>query len=182
MNQISKDVALKFCKVCNWAYEVWITHKYLFDENGTPETNIAKATYFTSRLSVITQEYALQQISKLHDPAIQQSSLNLSIDYVVRFGNWGDKEQSIKLLASQLAELWHALKPARNKVLAHNDLEALLNDTALGAFPKGTDDGYFSALQSLVNEVHEKWLGGPYPFNDLAKADVAEFLLLIEKA
>ena len=40
---------------CNWAYEVWVTHKCLFDDNPTPEDNIGwHAT--TVRLSTITQE------------------------------------------------------------------------------------------------------------------------------
>ena len=43
-------------------------------------------------------------------------------------------------------------------------------DAALGSFPEGADEEYFAALQALVNEVHEKWVGGPCPFNDLAQA------------
>ena len=56
-----------------------------------------------------------------------------------------------------------------------------MGEVALGGFPEGLDDEYFAALQELVNAVHEKWLGGPYPFNDLAGADVEEFLHVLEK-
>ncbi len=52
----------------------------------------------------------------------------------------------------------------------------------LGSFPPNADDEYFDALQDLVNEVHEKWVGGPCPFNDHAGADVNEFLALLERA
>ena len=54
-------------------------------------------------------------------------------------------------------------------------------DAALGSFPEGADEEYFAALQALVNEVHEKWVGGPCPFNDLAQADAQEFLALLEQ-
>ncbi|HYA42453.1 MAG TPA: hypothetical protein VEF34_14190, partial [Syntrophobacteraceae bacterium] len=64
---------------------------------------------------------------------------------------------------------------------AHNDLETIMSDSPLGAFPKGVDDQYFQALQDLANAVHSKWLDGPYPFNDLAKADVEEFLALMKE-
>jgi hypothetical protein len=57
-----------------------------------------------------------------------------------------------------------------------------MDSVVLGEFTNGLDECYFSALQELVNMVHEKWLDGPYPFNDLAGADVDEFLDLLEKA
>ena len=182
MEPISKDVAVKFCEVCNWAYESWVTHKLLFDDNQGREDNIDKCPYFTQRLSFITQEYSLQQIAKLHDPAIQGNSLNLTVDYIVRFGEWGERKDAIDKIHGKLRELWNRIKAARNKILAHNDLETLMADTDLGSFPQGLDDEYFKVLQELVNQVHKKWVGGLSPFNDLAKADVQEFLNLLDQA
>jgi hypothetical protein len=182
MNPISPDVARQFCELCNWAYECWVTHKRLFDENVKTETTIARAKYFTARLSVITQEYSLLQICKLHDPAIQKSAVNITIDYIVRFGDWGPDADEINRHALRLAALFEKLKSARNKVLAHNDLEAIVGAAVLGEFPEGLDNEYFAALQDLVNIVYEKWLGGPYPFNDQAGADVEEFLHVLEMA
>ena len=182
MDPISKDAALKFCNLCDWVYETWVTHKLLFDENKSPEKNIGKSAAFTTRLSIITQEYGLLQITKLHDPAIQRNSFNLTIDYMVRYGEWGERGADIERIHAKLLTLWERLKPARNKALAHNDLEALMADIPLGAFKEGADDEYFETLQALVNEVHEKWVGGPYTFNDLAKNDVIEFLSLLERA
>ncbi len=182
MNSISTDIALKFCELCNWAYECWITHKRLFDDNGNTSGTIERSKHFTSRLSFIIQEYTLLQICKLHDPSIQNGSLNVSIEYIKRFGGWGPDAARIQKLVSQLHELFEKLKSARNKVLAHNDLETLMSSSILGEFPVGLDVQYFSVLQELVNEVHAKWLNGPYPFNDLAGADVDEFLSIIKKA
>lgn len=182
MNPISPNVAKQFCELCNWAYECWVTHKRLFDENKRTETTIARVKYFTARLSVITQEYALLQICKLHDPAIQRDAVNITIDYIVRFGDWGQDADRINSYVQHLTSLFEKLKTARNKVLAHNDLEAFMQSTTQGAFPAGLDDEYFAALQELVNAVHEKWLDGIYPFNDLAGADVEEFLHVLEKA
>jgi hypothetical protein len=183
MNPISGDVAKKFCELCNWAYECWLTHKLLFDENDRTERTIGKCKYFTARLSIITHEYGLLQLCKLHDPAIRGNSLNITIDYIVRFGKWGPDAKRIQGIVSRLTILFEKLKSARNKLLAHNDLETLMDEGAvLGKFPQGLDDEYFSTLQELVNEVNEKWFGGPYPFNDLARADVYEFLQVLEKA
>ncbi len=180
---MNRDIALQFCKVCCWAYQAWVTHKYLFDLNDNETDTIAKAIAFTNRLSTITQEYSLQQIAKLHDPAVQKNNRNISVDFVVKFGEWDDKEAKIKAIEARLLELWGHLNPARNKLLAHNDLEALLANEALGGFPEGEDDLYFEALQELVNEVHARWVDGkPYPFDDLAINDVFEFLNVLEKS
>ncbi len=180
---MNRDTALLFCRVCCWAYQAWVTHKYLFDQNDKKTDTIEKAIAFTNRLSTITQEYSLQQIAKLHDPAVQKNNRNISVDFVVKFGEWDDKEAKIKAIEARLLELWGHLNPARNKLLAHNDLEALLANEALGKFPEGEDDLYFAALQELANEVHARWVDGkPYPFDDLAINDVFEFLNVLEKS
>lgn len=182
MDPITRDIALKFCELCDWVYESWVTHKLLFDDNNRTEQNIEKALAFANRLATITQEYCLQQIAKLHDPAVQGDSVNLTIDYMVRFGEWGERSADIEMINADLLRLWECLEPARNKALAHNDLEKLMDGAPLGAFPKGMDDQYFVALQALVSNVHEKWFGDPFPFNDLAKNDVMEFLGVLERA
>lgn len=182
MNPISTDVAKQFCELCNWAYECWLTHKRLFDDNDRAKTTIGRARDFTARLSIITQEYSLLQICKLHDQAIQRNSVNITVDYIARFGDWGPDTDRIGGYVRRLTDLFEKLKSARNKLLAHNDLEAIMTSAALGTFLAGLDNEYFSALQSLVDAVGEKWLGGPHPFNDLAGADVEEFLHVLEKA
>ena len=180
---MTRNIALLFCQACGWAYEAWVTHKYLFDLNDKKAETLSKADAFTSRLSTITQEYSLQQIAKLHDPAVQRKDQNVSVDFVIRFGDWGDKEAEVKAIAARLDQFWGHLQPARNKLLAHNDLEAMQADVALGGFPEGEDDLYFEALQELADAVHDRWCGGvPYPFNDLAIADVAEFLNVLERS
>lgn len=182
VNSVSKDIAIKFCEECNWAYESWVTHKTLFDKNKTPESNIGKSAYFTNRLSIITQEYSLQQIAKLHDPAIQGSSRNLTIDYIVQFGDWAEDAQEIERIKCKLHDFWIRIKAARNKALAHNDLESMMSNVTHGVFESGMDDEYFSTLQLLANKVHTKWVDGIFPFNDLAISDAREFLALLEQA
>lgn len=82
-----------------------------------------------------------------------------------------------------MLSLWEYLRPARHKLLAHNDLGALRADDTLGDFPYGEDKNYFKALQEIVNQVHDRWGGGgPYPFDDLAKNDVMEFLGVLERS
>ena len=151
-----------------------------------PELTLVAASYHRAdileRLLDYHFEHNYREICKLHEPAIQGNSLNLTIDYIVRFGNWGPDAERIKKIVARLEPLFKRIKLARNKVLAHNDLEALMDSSELGEFPEGLDEEYFLALQELVNEVHEKWLDGPYPFNDLARVDALGLLNILEKA
>jgi len=183
MSPISANVASEFCKLCDRAYESWITHKTLFDDNKNRRKNIDKERLrpFTTRLSEITQEYCLLQISKLHDPAIMRGSINLTIDYIVQFGDWVAEFQRIEELKNKLNELWKHLKSARHKAIAHNDLKTIMSGLVFGTFAEGLDNEYFEALHELVDAVAIKWLGSSYSFNDLAKNDVKEFLALLEK-
>ena len=181
MNAISEDSALKFCELCNWVYESWVTHKIIFDKNKNPDANIRKVAYFAQRLPDITQKYSLLQICKLHDPAIQGKSPNLTIDYIVRFGDWGEEEPRVTKIVQELSEFYKKLKPARDKILAHNDYETHTLNTIQGVFPEGLDNKYFKTLQELVKAVSEKWLSNPiYPFNYLADAE--EFLELLNRS
>jgi hypothetical protein len=182
-NVITEDLARKFCELCDWAYVSCITHKTLFDNNKDPETNIGKAKEFTSRLSTITSEYSLMQICKLHEPAIQGGSFNLTIDYMLRFGNWGEEETRIKEFVKELSELYKLINPARNKILAHNDLETQMCNSTLGSFPEGLDNRYFEVLNKLANAVSSKWLHSSlYIFNDFAKPDAEEFLEVLNRS
>lgn len=178
---VTEQEAVAFCRLCDWTYETWVTHKCLFDDNHSPANNIGRSPWFTSRLSVITQEYALLQIAKLHDPWRQRGSINLTVGYIVECGEWGAEKSSIVAIRNRLNTLHESLRGARSKALAHNDLDTLIANENLGSFPKGTDDRYFDALQDLANEVHAKWVGVPYPFNDLAKTDALEFLKHLER-
>lgn len=177
---MTSEIALKFCELCNWVHESWTTHRTLFDNNRKKEKNIGRCSHFTRRLSVVTQEYSLQQLAKLHDRAIQGKSTNLTIEYMIEFGEWGEQLEDIQRISAQLVALGNKIIPARHKLLSHNDLETILADEPLGEFSEGADEEYFDALQHLVNVIHEKWLGGPYPFNDLVEDEVHEFLHLLE--
>ena len=179
---LSKEVALEFCNTCNWAYESWLTHRNLFDDNTDIEDNLGQAKYFSHRLSVMTQEYTLLQITKLHDPAIMKNSLNLTLEYILRFGGWNKNTDEVGSLKLDLDELYHKIKKSRNKVIAHNDLETIMRKDHHGEFAKDLDTKYFEKLQEFVNIVHDKFLEGPFPFNDLAQNDVIEFLNVLSSS
>jgi hypothetical protein len=173
---------VEFCKRCDWAHEVWLNHLALFDKNPrNPELMNSIAGRELERLSIISHEYGLLQIVKLHDKANTNSNSNLGIDYVLKYGSWSDSVRTrLEALAIELGDFAKQLLDVRNKILSHNDLDTIEANATLGAFADGADEKYFKALREFVNTVHEQIIGGPWPFNDLVKNDVAEFLATIK--
>lgn len=182
MHALSDSVVLEFCNLCQWTYEVWLNHLELFDNNPRltgPRNSYAKKEL--SRLSIISQEYGLLQLFKLHDKAVVNGKTTLGIDYVLTYGAWSDSVRPrLEALKKQLDDFAFQLQGVRNKVLSHHDLDTILAGAPLGKFAKGDDERYFKALQEFVNTVHDEIIGGPWPFCNLVKNDVAAFLVRIK--
>lgn len=175
---LAPEVVRKFCELCAWAHEVWEHHEELFQAPTSKHLQEHKLIGpFLSRLSVVSQEYALLQLAKLHDPPISMGRVSLTIGYVVEYGGWSTStQQRLEHLRGELDSFGAQLKVARNRALAHYDLLANMSDEPLGSFQAGDDRKYFSRLQELVNVVHNEAIGGPFPFDSFVQADVAGFI------
>lgn len=177
--QLTKD----FLAICEWTHHAWLIHKSMETSPRIDALMKGRCKEFLDHLSRITQEYSLQQIAKLHDPAVQGGKTNLTLDYVIRFGEW-DPPALAKLTA--LREEMERLvglrvKDSRNKVLAHNDVETIINETLYGAFADGADERYFEKLQEFMDLVHDKRFGGPAPLSGFAWADAQVFIETLVK-
>ncbi len=79
MPSLSAPVVQEFCKLCDWAREVWLNHVELFDNNQREaELMNSFAAEEFARLSIISQEYSLLQIVKLHDKAVMDGNKTLA--------------------------------------------------------------------------------------------------------
>ncbi len=182
MSVLSASVIIEFCKLCGWAYETWLSHRELFDDNlRALELQKSWAGDELLRLSIISQEYALLQVAKLHDRAVVSGKITLSLEYIMVYGGWKPEVlEKLNRLEEKLNIFARQLRDVRNKVLSHNDLASIVAGATLGEFVKGEDEAYFRNLQEFVNIIHNEIVGGPWPFNDLVKNDVAAFLATIK--
>ena len=123
MTSLDSNVIKKFCELCDWTYQSWVTHKRIFEDN--PDKTMLEVGHccspFLSRLSLITSEYTMHQIAKLHDPAIYKKDINLTFDYVINHGGWDSQTlKTLNELYCQLEELNKSVRKARNKIFSHN--------------------------------------------------------------
>jgi len=179
------ELAKEFCELCNWAHECWMTHRTLFDDNPDKEIISRKAPYFHEYLWRISHDYSLLQICKLHDPDQFNGSHNLSIKYMIHKLDWGNERDSVIQLADALNELYSRINIARNKIIAHNDLDILLGGEPIGDFREELDRDYFHCLHAFANRIREKWVGETYPpFKDMnfGAANALEYLDVLREA
>ena len=174
----SKEIVNRFCVLCDWLHQAYQTRKCLFDDN--PDWNNLKQPHyehFFLRLSVILQEYWLHQLAKLHDPAVQGGHINLSIDYMIEYGQWDLTTQAaLTRLHNEMTALITPIKDARNKLLSHNDLKTILESNQLGSFEAGKDDDYFRCLQEFASVVSEATVGESFVYDNLVKNDIEIFM------
>lgn len=182
MSALSRLVVEEFCKLCDWSFQVWLNHRELFDGNPrAAELQKSMGAEALSRLRTVSHEYTLHQIAKLHDRAVISGEVTLGIDYIVRYGGWNQPVLAkLTELADKLNQFAKGLRAVRNKALSHNDLAAILSGSVLGEFAEDEDVKYFEVLQEFVNVVHAEVIGGPSPFDDLVKNDVAALMAMIK--
>lgn len=182
MPALSSHVVVEFCKLCDWSYQVWLNHLAMFDDNPrSSELRTSVAADAFLRLRTISHEYTLLQIAKLHDRAVVAGEVTLGIEYVLKYGGWDQPTlDRLNNIATKLEVLAKNLRSVRNKLLSHNDLAAVLSGAPLGEFKKGEDTLYFAALQGFADVIHASVVGGPFPFDDLAKNDAIAFLSIVK--
>ena len=129
MPQHSQKVAKQFEQECIWAHQSWQTRKRLFDNKSyLPAFQQPHYAHFFLRLSLILQEYWMQQVAKLHDPAGKPGPANLSVDYMIECGDWDDgTKMRLNELRKKMLPFAAKMKTPRNKLFAHNDVATILS-------------------------------------------------------
>lgn len=180
MATLSESIVRRFCEVCDWAHSVWSMHHTFDEDPRTPLLMRGDLGPFLHTYSIVSMEYTLLQLAKLHDAASQGSRQNLSLDYILYEGGWDPITHArLKALSTELNELYSRIRAARHRIIAHNDLRTLLSDQDLGHFPAGLDVAYFEALEQFAAAVYSKVTGESYQFAEHAHTDVLVLLRVL---
>src|SRR5271166_5026042 len=175
-DETAKEIVEKFCAHVHWLVRVRHTYKVLFeDEQPSCRTLMEQtASSFFADLDRILQEYLLLECAKITDRAATGNHENFTVAYLVENICWPKKQLTslpdddkdiLKELKSWQAitkDFRRLIECARNKLLAHLDMAAVLSGTPLGAFPEGKGETFFDALQKICNIAHEACFGRIY--------------------
>lgn len=119
----------------------------------------------------------MQQVAKLHDPAGKPGQHNLSVNYMIEWGDWdAGTEAQLAELRDKMLPFAIKMKPPRNKLTAHNDVDTILAATELGKFDGGEDTEYFEHLKAFTDIVVNVILGEHFYYDNAVFADVALFV------
>ena len=161
------DDANAFCQTCQYAYESWSIHVHLFrdfrkfvdvEDEAFISSGLGMCVYHLNR---VTHHDFISQVAKLHDPSKTANHENLSIERFREHEDWTKEELKIlDKIVPVLNDFYRRIKPARDKILAHNDYETSIEDRSLGGFPEGQDEDYFCKLEEFANMVWDKWAKG----------------------
>ena len=161
---MNKDIADGFCNECRSVFENWATYRIVFADLPSQAERSDAAVLETPIGQCIERVYRMcleawiSQVVRLDDPGVQHGNQNLSISRLCEANGWTDAERVwIDGLLERLRGLPECLRPARDKIIAHNDLPTRLADIELGGFPEGMDEDYFNALAELATMVWHKW-------------------------
>lgn len=179
-----RELFATFGNECRWVWTLWDQFKQLF-ENGEVrlslfETVASKHFHF---LHDVLREYSLLQCSRLTDPAKTFGTRpNLSAEYLVENIAWpSDIKDALSGKLEELREFTAYIKPARNKLIAHNDLNSRLAKGRLGGFPPGADEKFFADLQEFVSIAHEYLIGGAYPIQSTSYGDATDLVEILKR-
>ena len=183
-DETAKEIVKKFCDHVHWLVRVRHTFKVLFeDEQPSCQTLMKKTAWsFFVDLNRILHEYLLLECAKITDPpTTTRGDTNFTVDYLVQNICWpsdkailekltslrdGHKDKDmlreLKLLQRIAQRFRGNIKSARNKLLAHLDMSAVLSSKPLGEFPEDNAKTFFCALQKLCNITHEACFGTIY--------------------
>ena len=167
-----------------WLRQTVNTFNYLFDSGPETERILREAAgLFFTDLNTIMQEYAVLLVCRLTGPAESFGKANLSTQ---RFTNLmresGCLTPEIERLDAALREYGELLKPARNKIIAHSDLEVHFDDIALGAHGEEVMMEFFENLQAYFDAAGNAVGVGPLDFRYApGPGDVIELVRYLER-
>jgi hypothetical protein len=151
--------------------------KILFADADKPTLDAAGAAVFQVTHDCMIETWWLRA-GRLMDPAKSPKRENLTFANILdRMEPMDVTGNNIRCIWTSLRETWAKMKPARNKQLAHSDLETSRQDTWLGALSEGDDEAFEDNLQSLCDLIGDKLGIGPLDFGSSSCAGDATDLI-----
>ena len=184
-NDALQDEFIKLRDQAIWLRQTFNTFNDLFDSDPKTERILREsAGLFFTDLNTIMQEYTLLLVCRLTGPAESFGKANLSTQrFTILLRERDCLTPEIERLDAQLTAYSELLKPARNKIIAHSDLEVHVDDISLGAHGEEVAAEFFDNLQAYFDAVGNAVGVGPLDFRHTPGAgDVIDLVRTLKRA
>ena len=168
-----------------WLRQTVNTFEILFDSGTETKSILAQsARAFFGDLNRLMHEYVIMVICRLTGPDQTAGKDNLTTQRVTKLlREIGKVNPEIERLDADLRKYGEILKPARNKIIAHSDLEVYTKSTALGGHEKQLLVEFLENLQRYFDAVGNAIGVEPLDFrNTPAKGDAIDLVRALKNA
>ncbi len=168
-----------------WLRQTVNTFNHLFDSGPETERILREsADLFFTDLNTMMQEYAVLLVCRLTGPAESFGKVNLSTQRFTKLmRKSGCLTPEIERLDARLTAYGKLLKPARNKIIAHSDLEVHVDDIALGAHGEEVTVEFLKDLQAYFDAAGNAVGVGSLDFRHApGPGDVIDLVRKLERA
>lgn len=180
-----QDEFVKLREQAIWLRQTVNTFNCLFDSGPETERLLREsAALFFGDLNTMMQEYAILLVCRLTGPAETFGKPNLSTQrFTGLMRQSGCLTPEVERLDACLTAYGERLKPARNKIIAHSDLEVHVDDIALDAHGEEAMVEFFDNLQAYFDAVGNAVGVGPLDFRYApGPGDVIGLVRTLERA
>ena len=180
----AKNIVEKFCGHFVWLLKVRHIFAELFEDERSEVLMEKTARSFFVDLGSIMHCYLLLECAKITDPAKTRDKQNFTIDNLIESIEWPPNiREELKALSDKIKPFRSLILPARSKLCAHTDKEAVLADRILGEFPEGEDKEFLQTLQRFCDVIHKACFDEVFGQISTAEAGgIEDFKWALEKA
>ena len=168
-----------------WLRQIVNTFNHLFDSGSDIQDLLRKsASLFFDDLNRLMHEYVILLVCRLTGPARTVGKDNLTTQRITGLlREKGRITAEIEELDANLSDYGKLLNPARNKIVAHSDLQVYTEFTALGGHEKRVMIEFLDNVQRYFDAVGDVIGIGPLDFRHIpGKGDVLDLLGQLRKA
>lgn len=177
-----RDVT-KFVDRCVILRSFWTHYQILFEGSDLKRELLQNTAHkFFSDLNHMLIEHMILQICKLTDPETTNGKRNLTISFLINNADFAAaprEMEKLKKIAARIDKFSERIRPARNKLISHLDLDAALGRKSLGGASIAAWRKFWLDLQDFVTMLHRRYVDTHTPFylNDIAQISDADELV-----
>lgn len=161
--EAAKEIVKKFCDQVHGLKDARHFFKELFENERLSALMDSTASSVFNLFGNILHRYLLLECAKITDPSETRGKENLTVNYLTEKICWPPYYQCILIKLSAKANCFgERIRDVRNKLLAHTDMKAFLENKPLGGFPEREDEVFLKTLQEVCDITYEACFGRIY--------------------